>query len=100
MRIDESTNTIHKCIHEALDYDWCDCSDFVRTDLNVKLPKPNENQVCDSCQEAAQYILQMSDSISMDNLFYACRQCVAESIDDWLWTDLYRDITGWEIRKI
>lgn len=33
-------NTVHKCIHEALDMSWCDCSDTVRQELNVTLPRP------------------------------------------------------------
>lgn len=100
MRFDESTNTVHKCIHEALDYDWCNCSDFTREDLNVKLPKP-EDHSCDSCSETqAIYVLQMTNSLSMDNLFYACRQCAADVFQDWMWAEAYEDTEGWEIRKI
>lgn len=38
MRWDEETNTAHKCIHEALDLDWCDYPLDVRLYYNVKLP--------------------------------------------------------------
>lgn len=34
--------TVFKCIHEALDLDWCDCSDEVRAEFDVKLPKIGE----------------------------------------------------------
>jgi len=35
-------NTHMKCIHEALDLDWCDCSEEIRVEYCVKLPKPKE----------------------------------------------------------
>ena len=31
-----------KCIHEALDLDYCDCSEEIRLDCEVKLPKLEE----------------------------------------------------------
>lgn len=39
MRWNEETTTMHKCIHEALDLDYCDCSEETRLDCNVKLPR-------------------------------------------------------------
>lgn len=42
MRWDEETNTAHKCIHEALDLDYCDCSEEIRLQYNVKLPRLEE----------------------------------------------------------
>lgn len=36
-------NTVMKCICEALDLDYCDCSDEIREELNVKLPKLSES---------------------------------------------------------
>lgn len=33
-------NSVQKCIHEALDLDWCSCPDSVRAELNVTLPRP------------------------------------------------------------
>lgn len=42
MRFDPETGTTYKCIHEALDLDWCDCSDEERELYNVKLPKPED----------------------------------------------------------
>lgn len=42
MRWNEETTTMHKCIHEALDLDWCNCPEEVRLDCCVKLPRPEE----------------------------------------------------------
>ena len=35
-------NTVKKCIHEALDLDWCECDDAIRAELHVQLPRPGE----------------------------------------------------------
>lgn len=56
--------------------------------------------LCDACPYEAEYVLHMSDSISMDNMFYGCRQCTADTLNDWFWSDIYRDTTGWEVRRI
>ncbi|SRR6266498_2557639 len=101
MRFDEETNTAHKCIHEALDYTWCDCSDETRKELHVTLPKPEDN-ICDSCEEGqATCTLVMTDSLSMDNLSFACDECAYHVITDWFeGSEVYSDIEGWEIRKL
>lgn len=39
MKWDEERNMMLKCICEALDLDFCSCSDDVREECNVKLPK-------------------------------------------------------------
>lgn len=91
-------DTVHKCIHEALDLSWCDCSEETRIELNVKLPYPLS---CDGCGEVyAEYSLSMVDSVSMDNLFFGCRQCSADVLQDWMYYNDYEDSDGWEIKRL
>lgn len=98
MRVDG--NTVHKCIHEAMDYSWCDCSDETRADLNVKLPKPEDVQWCESCEEGeAAFTLFITDSLSMDNISYACSECAYYVLTDWISGGDYPDIQGWEIKR-
>lgn len=97
MRIED--NTVHKCIHEAMDLAWCDCTNETRKDLNVTLPKPGP--LCEACDDPAFFVLHMSDSVSMDNLYYACRQCTSDILGDWMWADAhYEHVDGWEVRKL
>lgn len=101
MRFDQETNTSHKCIHEALDYSWCDCSDEQRADLNVTLPKPDEIQWCESCDDGiASFTLSVADSLSMDNLSYCCNECAASVVSDWMLGIDYFDAQGWEITRL
>lgn len=41
-RWDAETTTMYKCICEALDLDYCDCSEEIRLKCNVKLPRLEE----------------------------------------------------------
>jgi hypothetical protein len=98
MRVDG--NTVHKCIHEALDYSWCDCSDETREDLQVNLPKPDEVQWCESCDDGiAAFTLSVTDSLSMDNLSYCCFECAESVMTDWMIGTDYSEAEGWEIKK-
>lgn len=97
MRVDG--NTVHKCIHEALDSPWCDCPDEIRADLQVKLPRPIQ---CESCDNPAQFFLTISESTSAANGAFLCRACSSWTLNDWMThiDDEDEAIDGWEITRL
>lgn len=76
---------------------------YCRTCYLDRFPRPEwlDEQECEGCNDGvASHILQLTDSVSMDNLSYVCENCGPSIIEDWVTGWDYHDITGWEIRRI